>query len=216
MREMYISFLFRPFPSLSFLSPVPFPSPFLCLLPLCHEPAKHIQLVWGALFAVRKLPEQGAGRTPVRRQYDVFAVIFLRILHCICDFCIARSEERTSKTFHHQRPYIKEHIAWARMVQDRRLSWPEITLIYLSGLRARSSRKTRRMPKIRGLVDAVSEMTRSTSEMNTKVPSMTFQPLRRQACSENAIPLAITCSHDIQQATSVIEFYRLRRCTNCA
>jgi len=67
---------------------------------------------------------------------------------------------------------------------------------YLSGFRARSSRKTRRMPKMRGLVEAVSEMTRSTREMTTSVPSMMFQPLRRYVCSVNAIPLAITCQQN--------------------
>jgi len=49
-----------------------------------------------------------------------------------------------------------------------------------SGRSVRSSRKTRRMPKIRGLfVSDMSTKAMSTSDINTRKPSMMFQPLLR-------------------------------------
>jgi len=63
-----------------------------------------------------------------------------------------------------------------------------------SGRKVRSRRKTRSTPKIFGLCLAVSEMTMSSNEMNTRPPSITFQPLLRYEWRPSTKPFAITCS----------------------
>ncbi len=57
-----------------------------------------------------------------------------------------------------------------------------------------SSLKTLRMPNILGLLEAVRAMNRSTRAMNTRNPSITFQPLFKYACVPITRPLARTCN----------------------
>ncbi len=56
---------------------------------------------------------------------------------------------------------------------------PGALLITLSGLRARTSRKTRRIPKIFDVWPRIITIIVSTSETITKLPSMTFQPRKK-------------------------------------
>jgi len=63
---------------------------------------------------------------------------------------------------------------------------------YRSGRSVRSSRNTRRIPKMRVLDAAVMETTMSMSEMSTRKPSITFQPLRKYELSSSKRPPAST------------------------
>lgn len=66
-------------------------------------------------------------------------------------------------------------------------------ITYRRGRRVRRSLKTRRIPKMRGLLSADSEMRMSTREIPTRNPSIMFQPLFRYACCPITRPLASTC-----------------------
>jgi len=74
-----------------------------------------------------------------------------------------------------------------------------------SGRRVRSRRNTRRTPKILGLLLAVSEMTMSSSETNTRMPSITFQPLLRYEWRPSTKPFATTCQQARLLSTEAVE-----------
>jgi len=63
-----------------------------------------------------------------------------------------------------------------------------------SGRKVRRRRKTRKTPKILGLCLAVSEITMSSRDTNTRMPSITFQPLLRYEWRPSTKPFATTCT----------------------